>query len=292
MAKIKLNASKVTYGRGKATIVKGEIKILYSTEADGQLKFWIGGDRLLETAPLIIEFDLATQCVHFAHIDNTGPGLDDWLAAFIVTSEPQIIDINPDYQPKISEIAAMPSPQLIYVAPFLETPHTFDLSGLNSLGKFPELDVPVYHGGWWGLGIDGGEVKDPDGDAMAITYKYFNLLDPKNGNLTSYQPIILNRDGEDPNDSRVGNTDPKMRIIPTPGTILNTIDVRAMGEVNGEFERYLEWLRAKFYYDNDIEMLISYPVVVSPIFDKLSAEQRWNRYGAIIRHRIITKDEE
>jgi hypothetical protein len=65
-----------------------------------------------------------------------------------------------------------------------------------------------------------------------------------------------------------------------------------MGEVNGEFERYLEWLRAKFYYDNDIEMLISYPVVVSPIFDKLSAEQRWNRYGAIIRHRIITKDEE
>ena len=292
MAQIKLNASKVTSGTGKAIVVKGEIKILYTTEVDGKLKFWVGGDRLPQVAPLIIQFDLDSKCVHFAHIDNTGPGLDDWLAAFIVSGQPQINDIDPDYKPKISEIAAMPSPELIYVAPFLESPHIFDLSSLNALGRFPELDVPVYHGGWWGLGIDGGEVKDPDGDAIAIKYNYFNLLDPQNGNFQSYQPITINRGGEDPNDSRVGNSDPKMRIIPTPGTIINSQDVRATGEVNGEFERYLEWLKAKFYYDNDIEMLISYPILVSPIFEKLSAGQTWKRYGAIIRHRIITKNDE
>lgn len=280
------------YGAGKATIIQGQIKILFSTEEEGKLRFWIGGDRLPETSPLVIEFDPLTQCVFFAHIDNFGTGLDDWLAAFIIAAMPQSLEINPDHRPTIAEIATMPSPELIYVAPFLEAPHVFSLAGLNSLGKFPELDTPVYHGGWWGLGIDGGEVKDPDGDAMAITYKYFNLLDPRNGDFDSYQPITINQSGEDPNDSKTSNTNPRMRIIPSPGICLDSDGAIENGELTGHFERYADWIESKFYYDNDIEMLISYPVLVSPIFFKISAEQTWRRYGAILRHRIFAKNED
>ena len=210
MATLKLQAGKVTSGAGKATIVKGEIKVLFSSKKDGKLRFWVGGDRVVPFP--VIDFDPITKCVRFARIDNTGTSLDDWLAAFIVTGEPQANDIDPDYQPKLSEIAALPSPQLIYVAPFLKQPHIFDLSGLSKLGNNPKLDLPVYHGGWWGMAIE-GEVKDLDGDAIAITYNYFNLLDPRNDNLESYNPITLNRDGEDPNDSRFGNPNPKMRIV-------------------------------------------------------------------------------
>jgi len=193
MAKLNLESKTlITFsGHAKGEFIAAKIKRLISTEKDNKISFWVDGDR--PEAYFLETFNLTLATPIFAKIDNTGPGLSDWVACVVTINGISPIPDNP-YKNNFDSLIV----ENLQNQGFDITMHYYAVDFkkefvVKKVSKFSDklsdqnLKDFVYTGGHWGYST----FYPTENEFTNLKISYYNVEDKDPAHDRSFQEITL-----------------------------------------------------------------------------------------------------